>query len=69
MSVTNGGPGQDAGLRAGDVITEIDGQPTHSQSELSTVLAGLKPGDKVPVTFVRAGGRHTANVTLGSLSS
>jgi S1-C subfamily serine protease len=67
--VTKDGPAETAGLRAGDVITEVDGQATQTLGALSGVLAGLKPGDKVPVTYIRGGARHTADVTLGSLSS
>ena len=68
-SVTSGGPAQSAGLRAGDVITSLDGQRTATLSALTAVLARLKPGAKVPVTYVRSGASHTATVTLGNLAS
>jgi putative serine protease PepD len=67
--VTSGGPADKAGLRAGDVITAVDGQQTAGLSALTAVLANLKPGEKVPVTYTRAGASHTTTVTLGSLSS
>ncbi len=68
-SVTSGGAAQKAGLRAGDVITSLDGQRTATLSALTAVLARLKPGAKVPVTYTRSGASHTASVTLGNLAS
>jgi putative serine protease PepD len=66
-SVEKGGPADKAGIRPGDVIVSVDGRPTPSTDELTTVLAGLKPGQKVPVTLVRNGQRMTVTVTLGEL--
>ena len=68
-SVTSGGPAADAGLREGDVITQLDGTETPSQATLSSILANLNPGQKVDVTYTRSGSSHTAQVTLGSLTS
>jgi putative serine protease PepD len=68
-SVSADGPAATAGLRAGDVITALDGQQTATQAALTAVLAVLKPGQRVTVTYTRAGASHTATVTLGSLAS
>jgi putative serine protease PepD len=67
-SVVPGGPADDAGLAAGDVIVEIDGQPAHNTEAL--VLASLKhdAGDTVEVTYLRDGDRHTTKLVLGSAS-
>ena len=57
----------EAGLAAGDTITAIGGTTVGSASELSTVLAGHQPGDRVSVTWRTAAGKaHTATLTLGS---
>ena len=56
-------------MREGDVITEVHGQRTPTQGTLTAVLAGLKPGQQVKVTYLRSGASHTATVTLGSLAS
>src|SRR5215831_1607986 len=55
-----------AGLVAGDRITSLNGTKTPSSTELSTALAGLKPGQTVKVTVVhQGGGTTTVNLTLG----
>ena len=68
-SVTAGGPAADAGLREGDVITKLDGHDTPTQGALATILATLKPGQKVDLEYTRNGASQTTQVTLGSLSS
>jgi putative serine protease PepD len=65
--VTAGGAAARAALRAGDVITSVANKPVTSSADLSSVLAGLKPGQVVPVTFVRDGATKTVQVTLQSL--
>ncbi|MDA8201258.1 MAG: trypsin-like peptidase domain-containing protein [Chloroflexi bacterium] len=67
-SVVSGGPASKAGLQAGDVITSVAGQPTPSAGQLAAVLAGLKPGQTVPVRIMLQNGtQRTVNVTLGQL--
>jgi putative serine protease PepD len=67
-SVTAGGPAAKAGMRVGDLIVVVDGTPITSTAELSEVLAGLKPGTKVPVVVRQQNGaRKTLQVTLGTL--
>jgi len=69
VAVSPGGPADSAGLREGDVITRVNGQQTPTQGTLTAVLAGLKPGQQVKVTYLRSDASHTATVTLGSLAS
>ncbi len=67
-AVTSGGPAAKAGLRAGDVITAIGGQATTDTAALAAVLAGLRPGQRVPVTVITPdGAKRTIDVTLGQL--
>ncbi|MEY9874331.1 putative serine protease PepD [Streptacidiphilus sp. MAP12-33] len=67
VSVTSGGPADKAGLKAGDVITKLGGTTVDSVQALSEALAADKPGQQVPVTYLRDGATKTANVTLGTL--
>jgi S1-C subfamily serine protease len=68
VSVTPGGPAAQAGLRAGDIITAVNGTATPDAQTLSAVLANLRPGQTVTVRVTRAGGGGaTVKVTLGQL--
>ncbi len=58
------GAGADAGLKAGDVITSVDGKKVTRMAELQEVLATKRPGDKVTFAFVREKKTKTATVTL-----
>lgn len=68
-SVQASGPAASAGLRPGDVITEIDGQPATTPDQLVSLTITKKAGDKVDLTYVRAGQTHETTVTLDSQSS
>lgn len=66
-SVVSGGPAAKGGIVAGDIITAIGGQPTPDTATLAQVLAGLQPGQTVPVAVTHAGGgTATVQVTLGT---
>jgi S1-C subfamily serine protease len=65
-SLSDGGPADSAGLRAGDVITSVDGSETRSEAQLAALLASLQPGMQVNVTYTQSGFARTAKVTLGS---
>jgi len=69
VEVISGEPAADAGLQANDVITKLDDTTIADGSDLSDVIDGKKPGDKLAVTYVRDGGTHTVTVTLGTRPS
>jgi serine protease Do len=52
-SVEEGGPGARAGLRPGDVILGVNGQPVERSSELPTIIASQKPGTPVELRIWR----------------
>jgi putative serine protease PepD len=61
-----GGPAARAGIRAGELITAVNGTPTPDQATLADVLAGLTPGQHVAVAVVHPdGAKQTVRVTLG----
>jgi putative serine protease PepD len=63
--VASGGPAANAGLRAGDVITSVDGHPVREPDDVSAVVNDLKPGDEVDVAVLRDGRTETVTVKLG----
>jgi putative serine protease PepD len=66
-SVTAGGAAARAGMRAGEVIVSLHGTPTPTTGALSTVLAELKPGQKVRIVVKQqSGAKTTLHVTLGT---
>jgi S1-C subfamily serine protease len=63
-SVDAGSPAAAVGLQVGDVITGIDGNPVHSNSELATRLYPDTPGREVILTYMRDGTTLTSSVVL-----
>ncbi|CAN5722829.1 trypsin-like peptidase domain-containing protein [soil metagenome] len=53
-----------AGIRTGDRIGKINGVDIYSGGELQEQVSRYKPGDKVPVTYLRNGKEQTVTVTL-----
>jgi putative serine protease PepD len=66
QAVTPGGPAAQAGPRADDVITSINGEPATSNIQLQELTLTKKPGDTVSIGYTRAGQSATATVTLGA---
>ena len=61
--VLGNGPAAQAGIRPGDVITQVGDQPTRTVSELLSRIAALAPGQAVPFTLERRGEPVQASVT------
>lgn len=57
-------PAAKAGLRVGDVITQVDGEKVESTFDISRALRGKKKGEQVRVDFVRSGAPQHAFVTV-----
>ena len=51
-------------LRAGDIITSVDGAPTSSREGLLSMLDGRNPGDSLRIAGTRAGAPFSAEVEL-----
>ncbi|MGW2089816.1 S1C family serine protease [Streptomyces sp. NPDC001880] len=67
-AVTPGGPGAKAGIRPGDIITEVDGRRVHSGEELIVKIRAHRPGDRLDLTLARGGKDLSISLTLGSAS-
>jgi serine protease Do len=62
--VTAKGPADQAGLKAGDIITTVDGKPIKDGDALVTDIAARKPGSTVHLGYVRSGQTSTATLTI-----
>jgi serine protease Do len=57
-------PGARAGLRTGDVITELDGKPVTDAGQLQMVVGQKRPGDTIHLQVMRDGKTDNVAVTL-----
>jgi serine protease Do len=65
-NVERGGAADKAGLKAGDVIRKVNGQPIISGGDLSAMVSVAKPGDKLALEVWRDGKLVQLNATLGN---
>jgi serine protease Do len=63
-NVEKGGPADQAGLRAGDVIRKVDGQPIVASGDLPALIGRTKPGTKVTLEIWRQGAREELSAKL-----
>ncbi len=63
-SVEPGSPADKAGLRAGDVVTAINGRPVHTGGDLVNPVAETPIGGSVQVTYMRSRQSHDATLTV-----
>jgi serine protease Do len=60
--VEDGGPGQKAGIKAGDVILKVDGDTIETSSQVPVLVAAKKPGTPVSIEVWRNGGAKELTV-------
>ena len=77
QEVVPGGPADKAGIRGGgdtvagqlvaggDLIVELDGRKVTNPNDIAAAIADNKPGDRVPLKFLRGGKEREVVVTLG----
>jgi serine protease Do len=58
-------PAAKAGLKAGDIITTINGKPVKDGDELVAIISDYKPGSNVDIGYLRNGQALHATVTVG----
>lgn len=63
--VAAGSPADLAGLRTGDAVVDIDGEPLAGGPALAAAVRAHDPGDEVHLGVVRDGARRTVTVVLG----
>jgi serine protease Do len=67
-SVVPGSPADQAGLKVGDTITNVDGKKVSKGTELVADIAARKPGSKVNLGFIRNGKQQDTSVTIADRS-
>jgi len=65
QEITPGGPAEKAGLKAGDIISSIDGRPIKDGDDLVNEIASRRPGSSVRLGYLREGKQADATVTIG----
>jgi S1-C subfamily serine protease len=60
------GPAARAGLRAGDVIVAIGGDPVRNSDDVAALIADRSPGDRVTVAYRRDGATRSVDVVLST---
>jgi serine protease Do len=68
-TVIAGSPADQAGVKPGDIITQVDGKDVNQATSLTSLLGKHKVGDTVSLTIERGGKTITKAVTLGSAPS
>jgi Do/DeqQ family serine protease len=63
--VLQDGPASAAGIRPGDVVLRIGGEPVRNEAELLKAVAALKPESRVEITLQRGDKRLDLGVTVG----
>jgi serine protease DegQ len=63
--VEPGSPAEDAGIQAGDVITEVNGEPINTSTALRNEIGLVRLGETVSLTVVRNGDSRTIDVQVG----
>jgi serine protease Do len=59
------GPAALSGLRAGDIVLEVDGEEVERSRNLPRLIGRIAPGNEAELTIMRDGERQTIDVTIG----
>ncbi|KRB93838.1 hypothetical protein ASE07_11785 [Noviherbaspirillum sp. Root189] len=66
-AIQNGGPADRAGIRPGDVITSLNGQPVQTTADLARLIGGTKPGSTVNAELWSRGATKTTTIKVDEL--
>jgi serine protease Do len=68
-AVQAGSPADAAGLKANDIILQINGEAVDVNHSLASRIGEYQPGDEVTVTYSRNKAQQTVKLKLGSIGS
>ena len=63
--VVRGGPADRAGIKPGDILSAVQGQPVGDTSQMLTLISSLPPGQKAQLTVVRKNRQSVLDVVVG----
>ena len=66
MQIYTDSPAASAGLKEGDIITEVDGKAVDGMSSLKSRMINYSPGDEIELTIERDKQSQKVKLTLGS---
>ena len=64
-NIVDGSPAEKSGLKAGDIVLEVDGKTTQSSGQLRSAIGVKSIGEKVKVTVLREGKQKKLSVKVG----
>jgi serine protease Do len=59
-------PAGKAGVKAGDVVTSVNGKPVEDRGQLTRAVASIAPGGKAAVSLLRKGKKQEITITVGT---
>jgi serine protease Do len=65
QTVRPSGPADKAGIKAGDIITAVDGRPIKDGDDLVNEIASRRPGSTIRLGYLRDGKQADTTVTIG----
>ncbi len=65
--VTPGSPAEQAGIKAGDVITQVNGVPIRGSSDLRNKIGLMRIGEKVTLSIIREGAKQDVDMVVGEI--
>lgn len=65
-NVAEGGPGERAGIKPGDVVISMNGKPTKTADQLILTAGTQNPGATATITIIRAGKKKTLKLTVAA---
>jgi len=63
------GAADQAGIRSGDVVTAVNGQPVTRDQTLSFLVANIAPGTRISIALIRDGEERQVTATIGKRPS
>ncbi len=62
-------PAENAGLKQGDIILELNGKPVEKVADFRNYIAMTDPGTKISLTILRNGSKEKLKVTVGKMNT